>query len=180
MKRKLGLAIIVLVTIAIAIMVQAGAEKENVANVNTENTDAAILAPGKYSYAAKFVCGDSTNTEIVVPGKYLTAINVHNPYRTNITLYKKVVRALPEDIVPIPPSTPRPYKVQSDYAFEIDCQDIRKLGGYDEPFIKGFVVLYSPKIIDVVGVYTSTQSLATQSPAITLDIERVEPVNITI
>ncbi len=179
MNKKLGLGIIVLMAVAIAIIVQASAEKEKIAN---DAGAEAVLAPGRYSYAAKFVCGDAiatTDPNIVVSGKYLTAINIHNPYRTNITLYKKVVRALPEDVAPLPPSNPIPYQVKSDYAFEIDCQDIRKLGGGwpNEPFVKGFVVLYSPKLIDVVGVYTSTSAIQPQS--ITLDVERVEPINIT-
>jgi hypothetical protein len=33
-----------------------------------------------YQYAAKFVCGRATPTNLIVaPGQYFTAINVHNP-----------------------------------------------------------------------------------------------------
>lgn len=138
------------------------------------------LAKGiKYSYAAKFVCGDGLQSEgAVMPGHYATAINVHNPQVINVTIAKKAVIALSEMKEPIAPSKKHSYKIQPDYAFEIDCRDIVwMLGGTTQPpFIKGFVVIETPRQLDVVGVYTSATADKTTNA---LDIETINPKIIT-
>ncbi len=49
-----------------------------------------------FQYAVKFVCGKSEG-KIVAPGKYLTAINVHNPTEKKIGFRKKFAIALPHE-----------------------------------------------------------------------------------
>ena len=49
-----------------------------------------------FQYAVKFVCGKSDG-EVVAPGKYWTAINVHNPTERVIKFRKKIVVALPSE-----------------------------------------------------------------------------------
>lgn len=123
----------------------------------------------QYVYSAKFVCGYSNMTGLaapVVPGTYATAINVHNPWYFTVDLTKKVAQAPREFEQPIPPSKPITYNLKPDYAFEIDCEDIYKIGKIpNKKFAKGFVVLTSPRPLDVVAVYTGadpkTNSLQT-------------------
>jgi hypothetical protein len=123
-----------------------------------------------FQYAVKFICGKSDG-EILAPGVYFTAINVHNPHYAPVTFRKKVAIALPGE---------KPGKVSGffrarlgpDEAFEIDCADIRKHAESDERFIKGFVVIESPVELDVVAVYTASGATGQIE---TLDIERVSP-----
>lgn len=129
----------------------------------------------QYVYSAKFVCGKSNMTGLaapVVPGTYATAINVHNPWYFTVNLTKKVAQAPREFDKPIPPSKQIRYNLGPDYAFEIDCEDIYKIGNIPpttKPFAKGFVVITSPRPLDVVGVYTGAD-LQTNSVQ-TLEVE---------
>jgi hypothetical protein len=156
MKKKLVMAIVAMVIISLAVVqiVIAGNTE-----ADTQEIPSPMVSSVTYQYAAKFICGKQQNAAgisgPVVPGIYMTAINIHNPQIANVTLKKKVVLALSEDVIPRPPSQKLSYRIQPDYAFEIDCQDIAKIGGISLPFFKGFVVIESPKQLDVVGVYTS-------------------------
>ena len=47
-------------------------------------------------YSAKFVIGTS-NGEVLAPGQYFTAINVHNPTGQAITIRKRFAIALPSE-----------------------------------------------------------------------------------
>lgn len=156
MKKKLAIAIVAMIIISFVIVQIVTAD-----NADTQGIPSPMVSGVKYQYAAKFICGKQDNAAginaPVVPGLYMTAINIHNPQNANVTLTKKVVLALSEDMTARPPSQRVLYRIMPDYAFEIDCQDIMKIGGLTSmPFIKGFVVIESPKQLDVVGVYTST------------------------
>ena len=106
-----------------------------------------------FQYAVKFVCGKSDG-EVVAPGNYFTAINVHNPTYDGIRFRKKVAVALPGE-QPGPVSNFFDAKLGPDEALEIDCQDIFKHASSDAPFLKGFVVIESDVELDVVAVYTA-------------------------
>jgi len=66
------------------------------------STPAALaLQPGTegaydYEYATKFICGEP-DVPVVAPGRYFTAINVHNPNQENIVFRKKIAVALPSE-----------------------------------------------------------------------------------
>lgn len=173
MEKKKAVAILLSIAIigtTIAGVAFAASSKEENKGDSNKDGDEQIIGP-KYVYAAKYVCGDGGYSNgAVAPAKYHAAINVHNPQNYAVTVYKKVVQALPENKIPLPPSLKRQYSIKSDYAFEIDCADIKQIGGITGPFSKGFVVIESPKPIDVVGVYTSTNPTG-----ITYDIEEVTP-----
>jgi len=49
-----------------------------------------------FQYAVKFVCGKS-NGDVVAPGEYWTAINVHNPTSTQVKFRKKIAIGLPSE-----------------------------------------------------------------------------------
>lgn len=121
-------------------------------------------------YAVKFVCGTSEG-EVVAPGNYFTAINVHNPTYEAIYFRKKVAVALPGE-QPGPVSEFFDAKLGPDEALEIDCPDIFRLAGTDAPFLKGFVVIESNVELDVVAVYTAAGATGQVE---TMHTERVSP-----
>lgn len=126
-----------------------------------------------YVYSAKFVCGRSGNTGPVINGNYKTAINIHNPHKTSVCLSKKVIVALQEEKRGIVSNLYK-YRLDPDDAFEIDCPDIIKIlknsGQYIKKFIKGFVIIESPKELDIIGVYT-----AGDKNVESIDVEIINP-----
>jgi hypothetical protein len=106
-----------------------------------------------HQYSVKFVCG-RPNAPVVAPGRYFTAINVHNPNQGVARFRKKIAVALPgERPGPISPFFDATLK--ADQAFEIDCPDILRHARTNAPFLKGFVVIESRLELDVVAVYTA-------------------------
>ena len=119
-------------------------------------------------YAAKLLCGTS-NRPGVAPGKYYTAVNVHNPARDSVLFRYKFALTRPNaQPGPITPWTPA--QLRSDQALEIECTDaLVRLGG---GFAKGFVIVETQRELDVVGVYTA---VATSGRVQTLALDRVPP-----
>ena len=148
-------------------------------------------------YTAKFLCGlfdpqritDQGNIEgPVKPGRYATAINVHNPNPVRpVSLRKKAVLlfsgSTPHEQPPEVVHQPGPLHqvaVGPDGAFEIDCSDIRAVllapAGPPAPeFIKGMVVIETAPDtpLDVVAVYTAEPIGAAPSSQLTMEIDRV-------
>lgn len=124
----------------------------------------------RLQYAAKFVCGRSDG-EVVAPGTYYTAINVHNPSDEDVQFRKKVAIALPGE-EPGPVSEFFEARLGPDQAFEIDCPDILRHAPIDAEFLKGFVVIESDVELDVVTVYTAAGHEQSVS---TMHTERVAP-----
>jgi hypothetical protein len=122
-----------------------------------------------FQYAVKVVLGRSEG-EVVAPGEYWTAINVHNPTYTTVQFRKKVAIGLPSE-QPGPVSQFFEAKLGPDEALEIDRRDIFRHVGSDQ-FLKGFVVIESPMELDVVAVYTAA---GREGSVETLHIERVTP-----
>ena len=123
-----------------------------------------------FQYAAKFACGKSPG-EVVAPGVYFTAVNVHNPTYTRIRFRLKIAVALP-GLKPGPVSKFYDAELGPDEALEIDCPDIFKLAQTDAGFLKGFVVIESEVELDVVAVYTAA---GRDEQVETLHTERVSP-----
>ena len=121
-----------------------------------------------FQYAAKFVCGKSAG-EVVAPGVYFTAINVHNPLYAGVRFRVKVAIGLP-GLKPGPVSKFHNVALGPDEALEIDCPDIRKLANHEGDFAKGFVVIESETELDVVAVYTAAGA---EGQVETLHTERV-------
>jgi hypothetical protein len=119
-------------------------------------------------YAVKFICGKS-DSGVVAPGTYFTAVNVHNPAKEPVAFRKKFAVALPGER---PGRVSRFFeaKLGPDEAFEIDCADILQRTGVGRGFLKGFVVLESVSELDVVAVYTAAGATGQVE---TLEIERV-------
>src|SRR4051794_11825912 len=64
---------------------------------------AQVSLPDRFSYAAKFVCGVSQvpttappNEPVVKIGNYATAVNIHNPWNSEVVITKQIVISNPE------------------------------------------------------------------------------------
>jgi hypothetical protein len=121
-----------------------------------------------FQYAVKFICGKAAG-DVVAPGQYFTAINVHNPADQAISFSKKFAIALPSER-PGPVSQVFDARLRPDQALEIDCPDIVQLSPLRGDFLKGFVILESPVELDVVAVYTA---VGPSGRVETLELERV-------
>lgn len=143
-------------------------------NVSFASAQQNKLAQLKFSYAVKFVCFAADETPLqVVRGFYGTAINVHNPsLGQDVQFRKKVALALPGQ-QPGRVSEFVDARLGPNQAFEIDCADILSLSGNSaRTFVKGFLVLLTPKEFDVVAVYTARPLNGEVS---TMHMERVPP-----
>ena len=122
-----------------------------------------------FQYAVKFVCGASPG-QVVAPGVYYTAINVHNPGEKPVPFRKKFAIALPSERA----GRVTAYfeaKLGPDQALEIDCPDIFRHAD-TKRFLKGFAVIESEVELDIVAVYTTT---GVSERAGTFFMERVPP-----
>jgi len=138
---------------------------------------------GILAYSAKFLCGtvphDPANPQSpppgfdLVPGTYLTSINIHNRTFVALDLRKKAVQILPEDVFP------RGQVGQfvgdhlgPDEGIQVDCVNIKHLifptappFMPTDPLMEGFVVVLMPQDqLDVVGVYTVKNVLPEPPP----------------
>ena len=124
-----------------------------------------------YQYAVKFMCGDPGLKGVVAKGKYLTAINLHNPTDGLVLFRYKIAVALPSKPGPVSVFFDR--RIGEDEALEIDCPEIKDIlekMQFKTKFAKGFVVIESDVDLDVVAVYT-----VQDSRSVALYIERVRP-----
>lgn len=129
------------------------------------------MAPAQpFEYAVKFVCGTSTTTlaaAMVVPGNYLTVVNVHNPGPPLDFTHKVSLPALGAagSMTPYQPYITLRY----DHSADFNCRWIRsRLGSAGiptGPFFTGFLVIQSPRELDVVAVY-SAGTLAGQAASV--------------
>jgi hypothetical protein len=129
-----------------------------------------------WSYNAKFLCGTispiATASEIadpLVPGVYLTAVNIRNLYHDRPVVIKKMAVETKSEFEPRGKiGTPVSVELPPMGGLEVDCNDIITILGPLDPnvppidltkqFIKGFVVIENPIEIEVVGVYTAKPS----------------------
>jgi uncharacterized repeat protein (TIGR01451 family) len=144
---------------------------------NNQITDHAQVLCVKYEYAAKLICGKQKESEnmSLVKGFYATSINIHNPNDEKVYLFKKV--ALTHPPVDQKPGAITPLGIDTlnyDEALKADCVHVNErvfkgkpLAPYSEECqgpqseeyasqnIEGFVIIQSPRSLDVTGVYTT-------------------------
>ena len=134
--------------------------------------------PRRLVYAVKFLCGtllpeagsgqfpDTTQSHLLVPGTYMTAVNLHNPFRAPVDFSATAVVTMPyRRQGPGGGGTPPRGRVREaispDHGLEIDCVDILTLlDGSGSPaeelktqLHKGFLIIESAEDLDVVAVY---------------------------
>jgi hypothetical protein len=137
-----------------------------------------------WSFAVKFVCGDasasstSSGEPSLRPGSYATEINIHNPnYRGPVSVFKKVVLLIDKgEPVGREPKTVEarivtgPISLANDGATMDDCASIWELANPGTPppspmpLTVGYLVLLSPRDLDVVSVTTAGPTAAGQTP----------------
>jgi hypothetical protein len=135
----------------------------------------------EFQYAVKLVQGSPpalTNESFIAPGRYFTAINVHNPSTCKTVKFRwKVALADLDGRHVSTISSFRDASLRPDEAVEIDARDIaRAINIAMTRFVKGFVVIESACELDVVAVYTALpagQPAAAQSAGIAFHTERV-------
>jgi photosystem II stability/assembly factor-like uncharacterized protein len=116
-------------------------------------------------YAVKVLCGPSELREDpakpsgarpdrrVAPGRYFTAVNIHNPSERPVPARFKVAVALPGKPGPI--SRFVNFRLGPDEAISIDCTQLLDRLGVTSGFTDGFIVIESEAELDVVAVYTA-------------------------
>jgi hypothetical protein len=134
----------------------------------------------EFQYAVKVVCGavdgnEPCSSTPVAPGRYWTAINIHNPNKCGDAHFRwKVAVAAPLGRPPLVTGFQRPLVLGPDEALEIDCDHIiRTLPLPERGFVKGYVVIESDIELDVVAVYSGTQG--SNSGLSSFHTERVHP-----
>lgn len=135
----------------------------------------------EFQYAVKLVQGSPpplTNESFIAPGRYFTAINVHNPSTCKTVKFRwKVALADLDGRHVSTISSFRDASLRPDEAVEIDARDIaRAINVAMTRFVKGFVVIESACELDIVAVYTALPAgtaAATKSAAVAFHTERV-------
>lgn len=120
----------------------------------------------RYEYAVKIICG-FPDRPALAPGRYYTAINVHNPSREGVPFRRKFALTAPGEA----PGTIYPFtahKLGPDQALEFDCDGLFRRVRIR--FAKGFAVIQSPVELDVVAVYTAS---GVADSVRTMHVERV-------
>jgi hypothetical protein len=122
----------------------------------------------RFVYSAKFLCGTiahSANPQLppkgqpLVPGTYLTAVNIHNPNPFPVVFTKKALVTNPQGQPRGKIGRPVEEKLEPNEGLELDCDNIARLlemqPALPDSFLKGFVVITTPaQELDVVAVYT--------------------------
>jgi hypothetical protein len=119
-----------------------------------------------FQYAAKVVCGRAPQ-DVLAPGTYFTAVNIHNATSAATAFRWKVAAAEPGR--PGEVSAFFNMRLGADQAVELDCRSIRGRAG-ERAFLKGFVVVQSRVPLDIVSVYSAAGPAGRVE---TLDVEYV-------
>ena len=115
---------------------------------------------GKFQYAVKYVCGPTTVPGGgPVTGHYSTHVNIHNPVG-DTTFALKVAHGFTNSGPPFPPpfSDYQALIYIEDQAGTVKCNDIKFQLGAVAGFYEGFLVIVTPKELDVTAVYTAEVS----------------------
>lgn len=171
-----------------------------IATVAATSTPGPLIQGRFWSFAVKFVCGEATNSATsgepsLRPGSYATEINIHNPnYRGPVLVFKKALLLIDRgEPVGREPNTvePRalsgPIKLANDAATMDDCASIWELENpgvpapTPMPLMVGYLVLLSPRDLDVVSVTTAGATAIGQTPgAVAIDTLVVQGKRVTI
>ncbi len=124
-----------------------------------------VQLDAQFSYAAAFTCGVSPQTAFVriVPGRYATAVQIHNPSLSGVSMRRRLSLTFPS--VAAGPA-PLPGLV-SDWimteigpgeSIEVDCGEIPGdflRGVMLPPYVQGFLVIQSRTSLDVTAIHTT-------------------------
>lgn len=128
----------------------------------------------RYEYTAQFVCGPNLINPAalfrVLNGVYATSVLIHNPSDKAVTFRKKVARTFPPaeqvggDVSEFGTDSLRP-----NQALMMDCEEITKIFPLGNPpppppYNQGYVVIQTPKELDVNAMYTAGPPPTGESP----------------
>lgn len=144
-------------------------------NTATFQSEALCL---RYEYAAKFVCGTQDDEDLLLaaPGRYGTIVNIHNFHSRTVPFFKKLSLGFP-------PSEQAPGEIHLigidelayDETLKAACDDVAQRlfdGDLPEGFIDGYLVIQSPRRLDVDAFY-SAASPDVGGAVTSIDIEPV-------
>lgn len=145
---------------------------------NTSDREETRVLCIPFEYPAKIVCGtqnDSTDHRLV-QGEYASTINIHNPNDEKVYFFKKLALAYPPEgqrpgqIIPIAIDS-----LEYDESLKFDCNEIAGDLLAENEYIEGFLVIQSPRRLDVTGVYSGASlSRYHESRDISVDIEQIQ------
>lgn len=125
-----------------------------------ENRSTVLAQAQRFQYAVKFIClanipGTSSTSSAVLPGSYLTVVNVHNPGSRPVFLRKKI--AFPGSGEEAGPRSKWiEHKLAEDGVFSLECGQLLKDFGITPIHgAEGFLVIESTGSLDVTAVYTA-------------------------
>lgn len=132
-----------------------------------ESTATQTNDTSRYRYPVDVVCGESTDG-VLVPGRYRTAISIHNPFVRDVSVRWRVSPTVPSG----DPSRSVEIELERSEAAEIGCGRIVELSDLRRPvgFFKGVVVVESDAEVDVGAVYSGGDERVQ-----TLDVVSVSP-----
>ena len=135
----------------------------------------------RYEYVAKVVCGIQEDPDALqlIRGAYASTVDIHNPHRETVAFFKKLALTIPPgfqepgEILPIAEDT-----LAYDEALATDCEDLRTRlfpDGFPGGIIEGYVVIQSPRPLEVDVVYTtgSVDERGRVGSITSIDVERV-------
>ena len=134
-----------------------------------------------HEYSGKLVCGVQAEEQRrdLARGGYATTTNVHNPNSRRVTFRHKLALAMPESSAVAQRIYPLGFReLEPDEAVAIDCDDVAAAlfpDGLPGGLIDGFLVVQSPRSLDVAGVYTTTalDEADRLSGHSSIDVERI-------
>lgn len=140
----------------------------------------------RYVYAVKFLCGVQAERECdcatLRPGKYATAINIHNPFDAETTIQKHVIPL----VLAGAPAGREPHFITARASHRIvlpphaatmdDCCRLAELllgaaPGAGLPLTAGLLEIAGDRPINVTAVYTVTDP---ESGSISVDVEQIQ------
>ena len=125
-----------------------------------------------FAYSAKFLCGtiqaapgspefpdaSRDTAAVLVPGTYLTSVNVHNPDTITVVLWKRPVEAKGQRMARGRVGEMVGDTLTADQGLYVDCADILRLlrdrRSLQDHFLEGFVVIRNRTELRVTAVYS--------------------------
>ncbi len=137
-----------------------------------------------YIYPVKITCVPHFGpaSPALMPAKYRTAVNVHNPWDMPANIEKWVTLSPPQGNPSIM-SEHVTEVLNPWWAFDVDCKHMKNdfiwptTAELKVPGGKGFMVIKSDKELDVVAIYTSRAEGGTTSTGVgtSIDVEYIKP-----
>ena len=142
-----------------------------------------------YIYSVKIVCVPHFGpaSPALMPAKYRTAVNVHNPWDQPANIEKWVTLSPPQGD-PAIMSEHVSEVLNPWWAFDVDCKHMKNDFVFPSPLPppheelkvpggKGFMVIRSDRELDVVAIYTSRSETATTANGVgtSIDVEYIVP-----